>query len=333
MFSRLGQIAQKYRFIIIAGWVVLTAILALTAPKLSEVGVTDQSQFLPANTESAHVRDLLNTKFSSIDQSSSSALIVVYNEKGLSQLDMDRAKSIRDWLISPNAPEAINSVISIFDNNALRSSLVSLDNTTMLITVDMTVSALDNAAKQAVDEIRAQFTQQSGTTFYLTGSVGLLNDLFNSVQSTISQTTWVTIILVVILLLIIYPWNSWLFGRSRVKCFHGYRCLYGGHHFRGRYGLLSLYYLQVPGRTASGRPSTHDRIHIETHRPGYYCQRRHGYNCLPLSQHFTFRHDQDFRLGIGNRYSGHTYRRIDSGTGFNVSLRTLPFLAVDVRPG
>lgn len=204
MFSRLGQIAQKYKFIIIAGWVVLTVVLALTAPKLSEVGVTDQSQFLPANTESAHARDLLTTKFSSIDQSSSSALIVVYNEKGLNKQDMDRAKNIRDWLISSNAPKAVSSIITIFGNDALRSTLVSSDNTTMLMTVDMSVPALNDAAKQAVDEIRAQFNQQPGTTFYLTGNVGLLYDLFNSVQHTISQTTLVTIILVIILLLIIY---------------------------------------------------------------------------------------------------------------------------------
>ncbi len=204
MFSGLGRFAHKYKYFIVAGWVVLTAVLFLTAPKLSEVGITDQSQFLPQDTESARARDILDTKFANIDQSSSNALIVVYNESGLNQADMDRAESVRNWLISADAPEAVSRVISVFDNDALRSSLLSSDNTTMLITVDMKVPALDDAAQKAVAEIRAQLEQQSGTMFYLTGTVGLLNDLFDSVQNTISRTTIVTVILVIILLLIIY---------------------------------------------------------------------------------------------------------------------------------
>jgi RND superfamily putative drug exporter len=204
MFAKLGQISQKYKYFIIAGWIILTAVLVLTAPKISEVGITDQSQFLPENTDSAHARNLLSTKFGNIDESSSSMLIVVYNETGLDQQDFNRAKNIHDWLVSSNAPKAVSGVISIFDNEALRSTLISTDNTTMLITVDLSVPALDEGAQQAVNEIRARFSGQSGTTFYLTGNVGLMNDLFTSVQRTISRTTLVTIILVVILLLIIY---------------------------------------------------------------------------------------------------------------------------------
>ena len=205
MFSLFGRFAHKYKFFILAGWFILAALLALFAPKLSQVGVTDQSQFLPENTQSVHARDLLNTKFPAFSESSSStALIVVYDENGFNQQDMDRAKNIRDWLTSTDGPKVVNSVISVFDNEALRSSLVSADNTTMMMPVGFSVTALDDAAKQAVKDIRAQFARQSGTNFYLTGSVGFLQDLFESVQRTIDRTTLVTVILVIILLLIVY---------------------------------------------------------------------------------------------------------------------------------
>jgi RND superfamily putative drug exporter len=205
MFSALGRITNKYKFAILAGWIILAAVLAITAPKLSQVGVTDQSQFLPQNTESAFARDLLNTKFGTASQSSSSsALIVIYNEKGLSQQDMDQAKSLRDWLKSDGAPKVVSRVTSVFDSEALRSSLVSKDNSAMMIKVDMSVTALDDAAKQAIKEIRAQFKQYPGSAFYLTGNAGLLYDLFDSVQRSIDQTTLIAIILVIILLLIVY---------------------------------------------------------------------------------------------------------------------------------
>jgi RND superfamily putative drug exporter len=205
MFSALGRFAYRYKFVILAFWLLLAAALIITAPKLSKVGVTDQSQFLPDDTESAHARDLLNTKFqTSTTSSSSSALIVVYNESGLSQEDMDHAKNIHDWLISPNAPPVIDNVTSIFENEALRSSLVSQDGTTMIIEIGFSMPSLDDAVKQAVSDIRSQFTTQPGTTFCLTGNTGLLVDLFNSVQRAIDKTTLVTIILVIILLLIVY---------------------------------------------------------------------------------------------------------------------------------
>jgi putative drug exporter of the RND superfamily len=204
MFYTLAKFARKYKYFILIGWLILAAVLTVTAPKLSEVGVTDQSQFLPDNTESAYARDLLNTKFTNIDNSRNSALIVVYNENGLNQQDMDRARTLYDWLTSTNAPEAIDTVTSIFDNDALRSSLISKDNTTMLITVSMSVPALDDIAQRAIEEIRYQFSNLKGTIFYLSGTVGLLYDLFASVQDTIALTTKVTIILVVILLLLVY---------------------------------------------------------------------------------------------------------------------------------
>src|SRR4030043_383966 len=204
MFSAFGNFAQKYRFYILAVWLVLTAFLVFQAPSLSEVGVTDQSQFLPEKTESVYARNLLNEKFGSGSQETSSGLIVVYNEAGLNEQDENRAKQLRTWLISANGPEVVSRVTSVFDSEALRSSLVSADNTTMMLSVDFSPAALDDNVKQAIKEIRQKFALYPETSFYFTGSVGFIHDLFDSVQRTIDQTTIVTIILVIVLLLIVY---------------------------------------------------------------------------------------------------------------------------------
>jgi RND superfamily putative drug exporter len=204
-FSTLGRLTQKYKFLIIALWVVAAVVYFIVAPPLSEVGVTDQSQFLPENTESAHARILLNSKFdTNSDSSSNSALIVVFNKDGLNEQDRERAKALRDWLVSNDAPEAIDRVISVFDGEALQSSLESRDHTTMMINVYFSVPALSDTAKQAIQDIRAQFKQYPESTFYLSGSAGLMYDMFDSVQKSIDKTTYITLILVVVLLLIVY---------------------------------------------------------------------------------------------------------------------------------
>jgi uncharacterized membrane protein YdfJ with MMPL/SSD domain len=46
MFSAFGSFAYKFRYFILAGWLIITALLVLTASSLSKVCVTDQSQFL-----------------------------------------------------------------------------------------------------------------------------------------------------------------------------------------------------------------------------------------------------------------------------------------------
>ena len=205
MFAAIARFASKYKYAILIGWIALTAIFFLTAPSLSKVGVTDQSQFLPGDTQSSHVRELLREKFANYQgETGSSALIVVYNEKGLTPENLNDAKSIRSWMLTANGPGNISGVISIFDNQALAPALVSTDNTTMLMTVNFSVTAMDESAKLAVKQIREQFAVHSATNFYLTGNVGFLQDLFDSVQRTIDRTTYITIILVIILLLIIY---------------------------------------------------------------------------------------------------------------------------------
>ncbi len=205
MFSVLGRFSNKYRYFILAGWVILTAVMVVAAPQLSEVGVTDQSQFLPENSESTIARNLLDTKFAASDDSvESSAVIVVYNEAGLGQPDIDRARSLHDWLISSEGPAAVQKVTSIFGTEALRSTLVSQDNTAMLMTVELSTPSLDDATKQAVAAIRARVADIPETNFYVTGDAGLLIDLFESVQNAIDRTTLVTIVLVIILLLIVY---------------------------------------------------------------------------------------------------------------------------------
>ena len=105
MFAKLAEFTRKYRIIIAAVWLAAAAILFLVAPKLSKVGVTDESQFLPTNTESTTASSLLQEKFvSPTPAAPSNVIIVIYDAKGLSDSDIQAAQDINTWLNSSSGP-------------------------------------------------------------------------------------------------------------------------------------------------------------------------------------------------------------------------------------
>lgn len=206
MFTKLSEFTGKYRIAITVVWLAVAVLLFLFSPKLSEVGVTDESQFLPQDTQSATASRLLKEKFVSTTQTSASnGIIVIYNDEGLTNNDMQEAQTIHDWLVSNSAPSEIAGVTSIYESDALRSTLISKDQTTMMIIVDFSVSSLSDGAKSAIGQIRGYLQQNHpNENIYFTGETGLFQDMFASVQKTIDRTTLVTVILVAVLLLIIY---------------------------------------------------------------------------------------------------------------------------------
>ena len=206
MFDFISRFTNRFKWWVVLFWVALAVTLFLVAPKLSEVGVTDQSQFLPQDTESATASAILKEKFAAPSQTApATGLIVVYDSHGLSDTDMQQAQQLHDWLVSSSAPSVITSIVSVFESDALRATLISSDGTTMLMSMNFSVSALDISSKEAITQIRTYIHDNfPNSHIYFSGDAGLLNDLFGSVQDTINRTTLVTIILVTILLLIVY---------------------------------------------------------------------------------------------------------------------------------
>ena len=206
VFSAIAAFAQKHRIVIVVFWIVAAAGLFLGAPKFSEVTLTDESQFLPQNTQSAAAARLLQEKFVSTSQASAgSGIIVFYDAGGLTDQDMQEARSVRDWLTSASAPRGIEQVTSIFDNDILRQSLISSDQTTMMMPINFSVPPMSSEATAVIEGIREYLSaSHPQIQAYFTGQVGLLQDLFQSIQQTIGKTTIFTIILVLLILLIIY---------------------------------------------------------------------------------------------------------------------------------
>jgi uncharacterized membrane protein YdfJ with MMPL/SSD domain len=162
---KIGNFAAKHAIWIVLFWLVLALCLFLAAPSLSKVGVTEESQFLPHGAESVVARDIVQQKFPE-GVPAGSAILALYDSEGWYQEDqLDPQYSayvdeLTQWLDPQvgQAPEtvkkAIESVTSVTNHTELKDYLVSSDNTTMLINLNLKVSSFSHEAEKAVKAIR-----------------------------------------------------------------------------------------------------------------------------------------------------------------------------------
>jgi RND superfamily putative drug exporter len=204
MFKFLSKLTDRYKVAVILAWIIIAVVLVIFAPSISKVGVTDDSQFLPRDTESIQAQNLISSRFPSTAPSGS-AIIVIHDAAGLSAADQQTASKLSSWLTSPSAPGVISAVTSPFTNPALSSTFQSADNTTLFFSLSFSVPSSSAAAHEAVDAIRTFVAQNlNGPGIYVTGSAGVSTDALNSIHQTINKATLVTVLLVVVLLLLIY---------------------------------------------------------------------------------------------------------------------------------
>jgi len=207
LFWELGRFVLRYRLWFVLVWVGLGVFMAVAAPSLQKVGGLDVATFLPRDTESFKARELLGKHFPEAGAISSGTL-VFYDPSGLSQEDLNYAGSLRDWLLSPEAPSTVESVTSIFDHPQLKGLLVSPDDTTMLMHIGFSKPHLEAEVQDAVREIRSYIGSRlrppAGLEVHVSGQAGIAADMFDAVRKSVDRTTIATIILVIVLLLLIY---------------------------------------------------------------------------------------------------------------------------------
>ena len=209
MFQRLGSFAFRFRFLILAVWIVTAGAALLLAPSLAQVGSTDQSSFLPATAESIRARTLLERAFPT-EVSAGSATISFSRESDLTASDRAYIAQVASWITGPRAPAGLRDIVSSVQtpesDPQLASMMLSPDGKLELMNVNLTVGSLAGGAGGAVDALRAHLVQTapSGVQAHVTGSAGISLDYMNAIVKGTDSTLLVTIALVVVILLLVY---------------------------------------------------------------------------------------------------------------------------------
>ena len=208
MFARLGSFAVRFRWFIIAIWVVVALVLVLVAPNINDVAVSDQRAFLPSSAPSLDANEMVSKYFP--DRVSPSSAVLVIDAGAGRRVDEGPASNfvaqLTTWLSGPEAPAAVSQVWSpSLGDEQTKAGLTSEDKQVALILVRFSAMGTEMITKAAMAEIQTRLDEApQGLQVYMTGDGPILGAYNNSSQGSMDSTTWITIVLVVVILLVIY---------------------------------------------------------------------------------------------------------------------------------
>lgn len=222
MFARLGLWAVRLRWLLLAVWLALALVLTLVAPNIDDVAVSDQRAFLPSSAPSLEATELMKRYFP--DRYSPSSAVIVVDAGDGARIDPQIAsaaemtshsassaaalflRQLTAWLQGPTAPPAVDWVVSpVAGDEQTRAGLLSPDGQVALLLVRFAKVGTEPATKEAMAAIEDRLRDAPpGVDVYMTGDGPILAAYGSSSRGSVDSTTWITITLVVVILLVIY---------------------------------------------------------------------------------------------------------------------------------
>ncbi|GIK66144.1 MAG: putative membrane protein [Chloroflexota bacterium] len=208
MFKLLGRWATRYRYPIIIGWIVLAAVLTATAPSLEEVATTDDRDFLPREAEFFKAEDLYKELYPDTFTPSSGMILV--DASGVGGVHAPEAwaylEQVTAWLMSEDAPDNIGNVTSPTLAPEMEAATVSPDGQVGFVAFGLTTGNNDPRTDSTVEKVDDWVGDHrvSGLKIYHTGDGAINYQTEKSAFETIDRTLYITIVLVIVFLLLIY---------------------------------------------------------------------------------------------------------------------------------
>lgn len=206
MFASLGRFVTRFRWYVIAAWVLLAVVVAATAPALETT--QDNSEFLPDHYESIQAMELQTEKFS--EAFSPGAFLIIEREDGgeLTSDDIAAANTLAEE-ITPELGEKTFQPMVVTTNPETGDPTVSEDGSTLLAIIPLAEDAtgFDTQAFEDGEKLRDaidESAEDTGLEVLSTGPVLQGLDSQESSESTLLIVGVATVVLIIGLLALIF---------------------------------------------------------------------------------------------------------------------------------
>lgn len=188
----------KWRWAILALWLVATVLLTVFQPDVNAILHERGQDPLTEDSPSKVAGKLLNKMTGT---SGTSDIIVFHKEGKLTDEDMSNIGSGIENMVRQKSELGFSQLIDPFTTPAAKSSLVSEDNTTLMVSFN-----LDKMGRN-VDEIDKQFKaalQDVKVPYYLSGEDFIQNDYLKASVSGVEKSAALTVIFILVVLIVMF---------------------------------------------------------------------------------------------------------------------------------
>jgi RND superfamily putative drug exporter len=216
MFHRLGLFSASYPWVVCLAWLVAGIAITVAAPAWDDRAEDDDICFIPERFTSVRAYHLLQKAFPQ-DVFASRVVFVLEREDGpLTEADFQTADDLVKDLEAVreqarvDAPDLRFGKIECYQDGIVGTRLTSADRHCTLVQLSLdtpflafnTTYAVDRA--EAVARARMKQANRAGLALHVTGAAGIGRDVNRSCGRSMEETTWATILLVVVVLLAVY---------------------------------------------------------------------------------------------------------------------------------
>ncbi len=192
----------KTKWFILAAWVVVIAVLLITAPNLADLVRNKGQANVPAGYSSSTAQKMLDEMHKQNGTGDTSSVALVFNDKkGLSKSEINDVKHAVKELKDKKDKLGITSITNSFDQPDLKNELVSSNGKTILVSINMT-----KGNKQAGDITRSLYKaiDDVHVDHYYTSSWMIDEDMVTSTQNGLHKTEWITIVFILVVLFVVF---------------------------------------------------------------------------------------------------------------------------------
>ena len=191
--------SPRGKWVTLLVWVLAAGVLLSQLPRLDEVRENEEALFLPGDAESTLAYELRRDEFPS---RGTPTLVVFREAAGLSAPTLAAVGDLVAWMTGPDAPDNISDVRA----PGAVPGLVSPDNTTLYIFVELSGEPAEEPFSETVNEIRdrAAALDLPGVEVAVGGPGGLVVDVVGVFRQIDTFLLFVTVALVLALLIAIY---------------------------------------------------------------------------------------------------------------------------------
>lgn len=205
LFHAIGGVAARRFVWVIVAWLVAAGVLFAVAPKIGSVVSHDPSAFLTEDAPSLAAAEVLSEAFPDDDLGESAAVVFARTPK-LQDSDWSYLQSLESWLATDQAPGVVRGTASARSRPETASIVTSPNGAATIMLVQFTTPPFEPPTNSAVEQIRRRIadTKPGGLGVYVSGNAGVAADEALGINSSVERTTWITLVLVILILLWVY---------------------------------------------------------------------------------------------------------------------------------